>query len=151
MHSAAAPPEKRHRRARPRRAGTRGAGPGEPALAELGQGAVAPLRVSSSGETSSADMGARPTTQPLTDADAANVGIFAEAPPAERPTFVDGEIKSINNSSGHYLPSGESPAQVAEQAFEEAGFAAAGKYVEMRFDPTIGKAGSGFQQDDRCR
>ena len=47
--------------------------------------------------------------------------------------FVNGSIRSINNQSGHYQPSGSSAQRAAESAFEKAGFDSAGKYVEMGF------------------
>ncbi len=47
--------------------------------------------------------------------------------------FVNGEIKMINNLSGHYKPSGSSAQNTAETAFERAGFSSSGKYIEGSF------------------
>jgi RHS repeat-associated protein len=47
--------------------------------------------------------------------------------------FVNGGLRSINNASGHYRPSGASAQNAAETAFGRAGFEAAGKYVEKAF------------------
>ncbi|MGH8051121.1 MAG: RHS repeat-associated core domain-containing protein [Arenimonas sp.] len=44
--------------------------------------------------------------------------------------FVNGALKSLNNASGHYKPSGPSAAEAAESAFERAGFKAAETYKE---------------------
>jgi hypothetical protein len=47
--------------------------------------------------------------------------------------FVNGEIRSINNASGHYRPSGESAQNAAQAAFQNAGFSSFGKYSEVKF------------------
>jgi RHS repeat-associated protein len=47
--------------------------------------------------------------------------------------FVGGSVRSINNQSGHYRPSGSSAQNAAEGAFQKAGFESAGKYVEGGF------------------
>jgi RHS repeat-associated protein len=47
--------------------------------------------------------------------------------------FVNGGIRSINNQSGHYRPSGASAQGAAGSAFQKAGFDSAGKYVEGGF------------------
>jgi hypothetical protein len=47
--------------------------------------------------------------------------------------FVNGALRSINNASGHYRPSGASAQAAAEAAFGRAGFDAAGKYTEGNF------------------
>jgi len=44
--------------------------------------------------------------------------------------IVGGEIRMIDNSSGHYLPSGAGAQAAAETAFQTAGFGTAGTYVE---------------------
>nr|WP_251044664.1 MULTISPECIES: RHS repeat-associated core domain-containing protein [unclassified Lysobacter] len=47
--------------------------------------------------------------------------------------FVNGELRSIDNASGHYRPSGESARDAAEAAFNRAGLNASGKYTERKF------------------
>ncbi|WP_200157348.1 hypothetical protein [Allochromatium vinosum] len=47
--------------------------------------------------------------------------------------FVNGGLRSIDNASGHYRPSGATAQSAAEAAFERAGFEAAGKYTERSF------------------
>jgi hypothetical protein len=47
--------------------------------------------------------------------------------------FVNGALRSVNNASGHYRPSGASARSAAEAAFGRAGFDASGKYVEGGF------------------
>jgi RHS repeat-associated protein len=47
--------------------------------------------------------------------------------------FVDGALRGLDNASGHYRPVGESAKKAAENAFEKAGFDAAGKYMERNF------------------
>ena len=44
--------------------------------------------------------------------------------------FANGELRSLNNASGHYEPSGSSARNTAESAFQRAGFDSEGKYVE---------------------
>lgn len=44
--------------------------------------------------------------------------------------IVRGQIVYIDNASGHYLPHGSSAQRAAEGAFQQAGFDAAGKYVD---------------------
>ena len=46
--------------------------------------------------------------------------------------FVNGQVKTLNNASGHYRPSGESAKNAAESAFERAGFNARDKYEEIK-------------------
>jgi filamentous hemagglutinin len=43
---------------------------------------------------------------------------------------VKGEIKHIDNSSGHYLPTGQSAQKAAEDAFTQMEFNTSGKYIE---------------------
>jgi len=52
---------------------------------------------------------------------------------------IDGQIKYIDNASGHYLPVGRSAQLVAENAFRNLGFNIAGVYVEKTWfdDPTM--------------
>jgi len=45
-------------------------------------------------------------------------------------SFVGGKLKWMDNTSGHYQPSGESAKNAAEKAFKKAGFDVSGKYVE---------------------
>jgi hypothetical protein len=52
---------------------------------------------------------------------------------ADEARFVKGELRSINNASGHYKPSGSSAKNEAEAAFQKAGFNAIGKYTEKKF------------------
>ncbi|UCV08561.1 hypothetical protein [Dechloromonas denitrificans] len=47
--------------------------------------------------------------------------------------FVNGNLRLINNSSGHYRPNGASAQSAAEKAFNKAGFDATGKYKEIKF------------------
>lgn len=47
--------------------------------------------------------------------------------------FVNGALRSIDNASGHYRPSGAAAQSAAEAAFGRAGFDAAGKYIERSF------------------
>jgi hypothetical protein len=47
--------------------------------------------------------------------------------------FVNGTLRSIDNASGHYRPTGAAAQNAAETAFSRAGFDAAGKYVERNF------------------
>ena len=47
--------------------------------------------------------------------------------------FVNGALNSINNASGHFKPFGSSAANAAESAFGNAGFEAAGKFIEKTF------------------
>jgi hypothetical protein len=47
--------------------------------------------------------------------------------------FVRGEVRSIDNVSGHYRPSGTAAQSAAEAAFNRSGFNAAGKYKERPF------------------
>ncbi len=46
--------------------------------------------------------------------------------------FVNGVVRTLNNASGHYRPSGDSARKAAESAFEAAGFPATGKYKEVK-------------------
>ena len=46
---------------------------------------------------------------------------------------VGGELKYIDNSSGHYLPSGEFAQEAAESAFKKLGFDVESKYVEKQW------------------
>jgi hypothetical protein len=58
---------------------------------------------------------------------------------------VNGELKWIDNKSGHYLPGGDSARQAAETAFGDAGWNAEGTYVERwpgcQAAPTCGATG----------
>lgn len=47
--------------------------------------------------------------------------------------FVNGQLKSLDNASGHYQPSGASAQEAAESAFQQAGFDSIGKYLERMF------------------
>lgn len=47
--------------------------------------------------------------------------------------FVNGGVRSIDNASGHYRPSGDSAKRAAEAAFSRNGFEALGKYAERKF------------------
>jgi hypothetical protein len=57
---------------------------------------------------------------------------------------VNGQIKYIDNSSGHYLPTGKEAQQVAENAFEKLGFDTVGKYIEKAWidEPTLPRGGT---------
>lgn len=44
--------------------------------------------------------------------------------------FLNGDVKWLNNASGHYKPVGANAKKAAESAFEQAGFNGAGKYTE---------------------
>lgn len=48
--------------------------------------------------------------------------------------IVHGQIKMINNKSGHYWPSGTSAQRAAEDAFRNIGFDVSGKYVETNWN-----------------
>jgi filamentous hemagglutinin len=48
--------------------------------------------------------------------------------------FVDGKIRYIDNSSGHYLPSGKVARDAALNAFQDAGLGGRGLYVEKYWD-----------------
>jgi hypothetical protein len=50
----------------------------------------------------------------------------------------NGEIKYLDNASGHYLPTGRAAQEAAERAFTEAGFDPKGKYIAKFFDPQKG-------------
>ncbi len=47
--------------------------------------------------------------------------------------FVNGALRSIDNASGHYRPSGTMAQSAAESAFQRAGFDSANKYIERTF------------------
>ena len=47
--------------------------------------------------------------------------------------FANGSLRSLDNASGHYRPSGNSAREAAESAFERSGFDAADKYRERQF------------------
>jgi RHS repeat-associated protein len=47
--------------------------------------------------------------------------------------FVDGMVRSLNNASGHYQPSGLAAQSAAVSAFTRAGFDVMGKYMEIAF------------------
>lgn len=53
--------------------------------------------------------------------------------------LVRGEVHYIDNSSGHYLPTGASAQRAAEAAFERAGLKVEGKYVEKVYNEAKGK------------
>lgn len=57
--------------------------------------------------------------------------------------LVEGQIKYIDNSSGHYEPIGSAAQQVAENAFKKLGFDVAKKYIEKIWipDPRLPKRG----------
>ena len=57
----------------------------------------------------------------------------ADVLPAGEARFVSGKLKSLDNASGHYKPSGISARNAAETAFQNAGFEALGKYGEKSF------------------
>jgi len=57
----------------------------------------------------------------------------AEVLAAGEARFVNGALRSLDNASGHYRPSGASAQQAAEAAFNRAGFDATGKYAERDF------------------
>jgi len=48
--------------------------------------------------------------------------------------FIRGQVRMLDNTSGHYHPSGPQAQAVAETAFQEAGFDVAGKYIEKMWD-----------------
>jgi hypothetical protein len=48
--------------------------------------------------------------------------------------MVRGEVHYVDNSSGHYLPTGDGARQAAEGAFERAGLKVNGKYVDKVYD-----------------
>jgi filamentous hemagglutinin len=50
--------------------------------------------------------------------------------------IVNGKIISVDNSSGHYLPTGPSAQRAAERAFRNAGFDISGKYIEKVWNGT---------------
>lgn len=45
---------------------------------------------------------------------------------------MNGALRSMENASGHYKPTGDSAKRAAEEAFNKAGFDAAEKY-EVKF------------------
>lgn len=49
-------------------------------------------------------------------------------------SIINGEIKYIDNYSGHYRPAGAAAQRAAEDAFSSLGFDVNGKYVERKFD-----------------
>jgi filamentous hemagglutinin len=55
-----------------------------------------------------------------------------------------GNIKYIDNSSGHYEPNGASAQQAAEKAFQDIGFKVEGKYIEKVWvpDPKLKRGGA---------
>jgi filamentous hemagglutinin len=57
---------------------------------------------------------------------------------------LNGQIKSIDNSSGHYLPSGSSAQTSAEVAFSQLGFDTIEKYIEKLWfdDPSMQNGGA---------
>jgi filamentous hemagglutinin len=58
--------------------------------------------------------------------------------------IVNGQLKYIDNSSGHYLPSGLSARQIAEETFSKLGLDTLNKYIEKEWieDPTIRNGGA---------
>ncbi|GAB4393537.1 MAG: hypothetical protein Tsb005_12260 [Gammaproteobacteria bacterium] len=58
--------------------------------------------------------------------------------------IVNGQIKYIDNSSGHYLPRGPNAQQAAESAFNQLGLDATDKYIEKLWieDPTLPRGGA---------
>ena len=57
----------------------------------------------------------------------------AEVVAAGEARFVNGALRSIDNASGHYRPTGPAARKAAERAFNRAGFEATGKYTERKF------------------
>jgi hypothetical protein len=62
---------------------------------------------------------------------------------------VNGELKYIDNASGHYQPSGQSAQRAAEKAFQDLGLDTAGKYVEKvwQVDPKLPRGGRWVKKD----
>lgn len=56
---------------------------------------------------------------------------------------VRGEIKYIDNTSGHYEPSGRAAQGAAEKAFFQKGLDATGKYIEEVWVPEPGNPRKG--------
>jgi hypothetical protein len=62
-----------------------------------------------------------------------NLAAGAAVRAAGEARFAKGELRSIDNVSGHYRPSGQGAQDAAIAAFERAGFNAAGRYREKEF------------------
>jgi hypothetical protein len=62
---------------------------------------------------------------------------------------VNGELKYIDNASGHYQPSRQSAQRAAEKAFQDLGLDTAGKYVEKvwQVDPKLPRGGRWVKKD----
>lgn len=65
--------------------------------------------------------------------DDAILSLGADVMAAGEVRFVNGAVRSIDNASGHYRPTGASARQAAEAAFGRSGFDAVGKYSEKVF------------------
>lgn len=57
---------------------------------------------------------------------------------------VNGQLKYMDNASGHYQPSGLGAQSVAEQAFSQLGFDTSGKYIKKAWmmDPSLERGGA---------
>ena len=62
---------------------------------------------------------------------------------------VNGELKYIDNTSGHYQPHGQSAQKATEKAFQALGFDTTNKYIEKvwRFDSTLPRGGEWVKKD----
>jgi filamentous hemagglutinin len=58
--------------------------------------------------------------------------------------FVNGQLKYLDNSSGHYQPFGPKAQNAAEQAFGNLGYDVGGKYIEKVWvpDPSLPRGGA---------
>lgn len=58
--------------------------------------------------------------------------------------FLNGQIKYLDNSSGHYQPFGQNAQNAAEQAFGNLGYDVSGKYIEKVWvpDPSLPRGGA---------
>ncbi|PHS31217.1 MAG: hypothetical protein COA95_07180 [Methylophaga sp.] len=61
-----------------------------------------------------------------------NLAQGADVLAAGEAKFVNGQLRTINNASGHYKPSGKTAQNAAVSAFESYG-AGTGKYIEKKF------------------
>jgi filamentous hemagglutinin len=57
--------------------------------------------------------------------------------------ILSGKVKYIDNTSGHYEPSGQAAQAAAEEAFSKKGFDVAGKYIEKVWAPDPGNSRKG--------
>lgn len=62
-----------------------------------------------------------------------SLSLGADVMAAGEVRFVNGAVRSIDNASGHYRPTGASARQAAEAAFGRSGFDAVAKYSEKVF------------------